>query len=620
MTGLKLSNDLTLPIDVAGEAIGILATRGAGKSYTSADLVEELYRAKVQFAVLDPTGVYWGLRAGGDGQSEGLPIIVLGGAHGDVPLEPTAGALIADLLVDTGQSLILDLSDFPTKGAQTRFVTDFAERLYRRKARARTTLHLVVDEADEFAPQKPMRDEARMVGAMEVIVRRGRSRGLGSTLITQRSAALNKNVLDVIDTLVAMRIGSPRDRAAVESWITAKSARDELGVIESLPSLPTGTAWIWSPVRGLLQKVPMRRIRTFDSYATPKPGESRIEPSVLAPIDLGKLGQQIAATAERAKADDPKELRRRIVELERQVRERPASEPQRVEVPVEIRVDVPVLSEADRGAIEDLQVGLEGTMTDLDRGLRDVRALSDRLTYLVSSIDGQKPEVRSSRSGAREAVATHKVQVGGSDSGASSEGRKSEEGEMKPPVPAISGRRATPQPDPTSNGDLALWNPRGARTSAGRTLDALAWLEGVGVPEANKVAVAFLAGNKWSGGYRNVLGSLRGAGLVTYPANMRVALTDAGRVEAQQPDAPLSAEALQDAVCEKLGGSLAKVLRGIIEAYPDPIPKPELAERVGLAWSGGFRNLLGRLRSIELIDYPEPMTVVALPVLFLEDR
>jgi uncharacterized protein len=102
VNGLKISPDLTLPIEVAGEAIGIVATRGAGKSFTSAVLVEELYGAKVQFAVLDPTGVYWGLRAGADGKSEGLPIIVLGGVHGDVPLEPTAGALIADLVVDTG--------------------------------------------------------------------------------------------------------------------------------------------------------------------------------------------------------------------------------------------------------------------------------------------------------------------------------------------------------------------------------------------------------------------------------------------------------------------------------------------------------------------------------------
>lgn len=316
---LKLANKFSLPLEVAGEANGIVATRGAGKSFTSAVIVEELYRAGIQFCVLDPTGVYWGLRAAANGKDQGLPVIVLGGAHGDVPLEPTAGSLIADLLVDTGQSLILDLSDFPTKAAQTRFVTDFAERLYRRKARARTTLHVVLDEAEEFAPQKPMRDEARMLGAMETLVKRGRSRGVGVTLITQRTASLNKNVLDLIDTLIAMRIGSPRDRKAVDGWITVKHAEDKLGVIDTLPSLKTGTAWVWSPVRGILEQIQVRRIRTFDSYATPKPGEKRIEPKKLAPIDINKLGEQIQDTLDKKKAEDPKELQKQVADLKRKL-------------------------------------------------------------------------------------------------------------------------------------------------------------------------------------------------------------------------------------------------------------------------------------------------------------
>lgn len=337
MTKLNISDDLQLPLEVAGEAIGILATRGAGKSYTSATLVEELYAAKIQVAVIDPTGVYWGLRAGATAHGKGLPIIVLGGAHGDAPLESTAGALIADVLVDTGQSLILDFSDFGTKGEQTRFVTAFAERLYARKARARTTLHLIIDEADEFAPQRPMKDEPRMLGAMERLVRRGRSRGIGVTLITQRSAALNKNVLDVVDTLLAMRMPGPRDRAAVASWITAKSESDEIGLLDSLPGLSTGTAWAWSPVRGLLQKVPMRRIRTFDSYATPKPGQAKAEPKALLEIDIAKLGQQIEATKERAKADDPRELKKQKAELERKITQlekqkaSPAANPQEIQ-------------------------------------------------------------------------------------------------------------------------------------------------------------------------------------------------------------------------------------------------------------------------------------------------
>jgi hypothetical protein len=108
------------------------------------------------------------------------------------------------------------------------------------------------------------------MGAMEDVVGLGRSRGLGVVLTTQRTQALNKAVLDLIETLLVMRMLSPRARDAVKDWIQEKHEDDEQGVIASLDSLPTGTAWVWSPLRGILEKVALRRIRTFDSYAHPE--------------------------------------------------------------------------------------------------------------------------------------------------------------------------------------------------------------------------------------------------------------------------------------------------------------------------------------------------------------
>lgn len=105
MSGLRISPTLTLPLDVCGEAIAVLAKRGAGKTNTGRVLAEELVAARVQTVVLDPVGAWWGLRSSADGKSEGLPLPILGGAHGDVPLEPTAGALLADVVIDAGQSL-----------------------------------------------------------------------------------------------------------------------------------------------------------------------------------------------------------------------------------------------------------------------------------------------------------------------------------------------------------------------------------------------------------------------------------------------------------------------------------------------------------------------------------
>lgn len=318
MAELRLARGFGLPVDVLGEALGIVATRGAGKSYTSAVVLEETHAVGVPFVVLDPSGAYWGLRSSADGEKAGLPIYVLGGEHGDLPLDHAAGAFIADVVVESGHSFVLDLSDM-TAGKMRQFAADFLERLYERKARDTSTLLLVVDEADEFAPQKPRGETARSLGAMERIAKRGRRRGLGIIVITQRTQSLNKDVLDLIETLIVLRQLAERSREAVKGWIADKELRDEAGVIESLQSLPTGTAWVWSPLRGILHKVAIRRIRTFDSYATPKPGEVRPEPRRRAELDLEALGERMRSTVEKVKADDPADLRRRLAEVQREL-------------------------------------------------------------------------------------------------------------------------------------------------------------------------------------------------------------------------------------------------------------------------------------------------------------
>jgi DNA helicase HerA-like ATPase len=239
MRSLSIATNLTLPAEAVTQTFAILAKRGVGKTYTASVLTEELLKAGLQVVVADPIGVWWGLRASADGKREGLPIVVLGGDHGDAPLEVSAGETIASLIVEERLSVVLDLSRF-RKGEQTRFMTDFCERLYHKN---RTPLHLVLDEADAFAPQRPMKGQERLLGAVEDLVRRGRARGIGVTLVTQRSAVLNKDVLTQAEVLVALRTIAPQDRSAIDEWIKVHGTpeqREEL--MQSLPSLPVGTA------------------------------------------------------------------------------------------------------------------------------------------------------------------------------------------------------------------------------------------------------------------------------------------------------------------------------------------------------------------------------------------
>src|SRR6185503_6029950 len=143
---------------------------------------------------------------------------------------------------------IIDLSLF-RKGQVKRFVIPFLETIYRLN---RLPLMLVVDEADDICPQKPFGDEAQMVGAMEDVVKRGRKKGIGCTLITQRPADLAKQVLTQCEVLLTMRLVHPRDIAAVKERVNVHADPAEAReMIDGLPSLPIATSWFWSPGCGV---------------------------------------------------------------------------------------------------------------------------------------------------------------------------------------------------------------------------------------------------------------------------------------------------------------------------------------------------------------------------------
>lgn len=330
---LHIAPGLDLPTEAVTQTFAILAKRGVGKTYTASVMVEEMLKANLHVVVVDPIGVWWGLRSSADGEHAGLPIVIAGGEHADVPIEPTSGEVLAEMIVAQHLSMVIDISLF-RKGEQHKFMTAFAETLYRKNRQA---VHLVLDEADEFAPQRTLGEEARMLGAIEDLVRRGRARGIGVTMITQRPAVLNKNVLTQIEVLVALRLTSPQDRAAIAEWVKYHADNDEASkMLESLGSLPVGTAWFWSPGwLDLFKRVDVRQRETLDSSSTPKVGKLQVEARNMADVDIDKLRDALAATIEKVESDDPKVLKKRIDDLRRQLlaeRPKPQVELRQIEV------------------------------------------------------------------------------------------------------------------------------------------------------------------------------------------------------------------------------------------------------------------------------------------------
>lgn len=541
---LNIAPELALPLEAVTQTFGVLAVRGAGKSNLAAAMAEEMYTAKLPFVVIDPVGSWWGLRSAGDGKGAGLEIPIFGGRHGDVPLERGAGVLLADLIVAQRMTCVLDVSEL-SEGDKVRFLIDFAERLYRKNTEP---LHLFLEEADDYAPQRPFRDQARLLGAWENIVRRGRARGLGITMITQRSASLNKNVLTQIETLFVLRTTSPQDRAAIEAWV--KYQGGAVDMLKTLPELAAGEAWVWSPSwLKMFKRVHVRRRWTFDSGATPKELKAKRAPATLADVDLGAIRESMADTIEKAKLEDPKALRAELAQKNKQL--------------AELQRELDKAKAATK--IERVEVAL------LDPKLVEVVAISAKAAAAASD------ELLAFMKKASAGIAEHR------------------------PVPTKAARPAQTQPNPVrpkaprSNGHTITEHLAGGER---KILTALAQY-----PDGrSKVQVAILTGYAHSGGgFNNYLSSLRGRGLLEGSDNLRA--TDAG-LAALGDFEPLPTGATLLAYWRgRLGKAERLILEQLCEQYPKALSKDALGSMTGYEPNGGgFNNALSKLRTLELIS------------------
>lgn len=311
---------MKIPSDVLQKHLGILGINGSGKTYTAKGCVETLLDRKERVCVIDPTGVWWGLKSSASGKSGGYPVVVFGGEHADLPISGMHGETIAEAIGTSNTPAIIDTS-LMRGSERTRFFTDFAETL---RIKNSGPLHLFIDEAHLFCPQGRVSDphSAQMLHAANNLISLGRARGLRVTLISQRPAKMHKDSLTQVHSLIAMRLIAPHDRAAVEDWIADQADPVKgKGIIASLPSLKTGEGYLWAPELGILEKMKFPKITTFDSSAAPDGGEKGKGPK-LTPIDLAGIEGRLANIKIEAVKNDPAALKRRIAELEKLVKEK----------------------------------------------------------------------------------------------------------------------------------------------------------------------------------------------------------------------------------------------------------------------------------------------------------
>lgn len=325
-----------LPAEAYESDIAILGRKGRGKSFTAKGIAETLLERHNRLMVIDPLGIWWGLRVASDGKGKGYDVAIFGGEHGDIELHVDMARPLAQLFARQNTPVVFDLSDFSRKEQNT-FVTALLDELMKCN---REALTLILEEADLFAPQNPMPDTTHVLYQVDRVARRGRAFGFRLITITQRPAKLHKDVLTQLSTLIALGVTSPQDRDALKAWVEGNADRDKAKeVYNSLASLKVGEGWVWAPDFDLLKRVQFPKIKTLDTSKTPKAGETKLEVKRLEELDLSAIREQLAelqkpnekpvtksVAVQQPVPDVPRlireaeePLKRRIAELEQQI-------------------------------------------------------------------------------------------------------------------------------------------------------------------------------------------------------------------------------------------------------------------------------------------------------------
>ena len=280
----------------------ILGQKESGKTYFAGVLEEELAENSLPFIVIDAMGAHIGIK-------EKYPVVIFGGSWADVPISPDLGRQVANAVIQENVSAVLDVSQM-NKSQQRRFVADVCDELYAKNTSPR---HVFLEEVQEFAPQTVVSSARASFNAIDVMVRLGRQKGLGITMISQRAALINKNILSQAGTFYLFRTVWKADIDTIYDLVreveTAELASD---MRQSLPTLETGVAWVWSPTDlKLFKEIRIRERTTYHAGATPDMDLIR---------DLKLVSTDTSALAEsfQAMMDEQKEQEDEIVQLKRE--------------------------------------------------------------------------------------------------------------------------------------------------------------------------------------------------------------------------------------------------------------------------------------------------------------
>lgn len=194
----------------------IIAQSGAGKSWGIAVLCEQLLQMNIGFCIIDTEGEYASLK-------DRFPVTWIGSDEKcDRNIDKMAAHELTQLLQDaiySRDAIIFDVSETDMRER----VTLLADTLYRIESHVRQPFLLIVEEADKFIPQS-----GESIREIEEISRRGRKRGLGLMIATQRPSLVTKNVLSQCNNQIIGKLSIENDLKSVRLFFSSVKEVNEL--------------------------------------------------------------------------------------------------------------------------------------------------------------------------------------------------------------------------------------------------------------------------------------------------------------------------------------------------------------------------------------------------------
>jgi hypothetical protein len=298
-TTLDVSRDLDLDLEeIIGQCVAILGIRGSGKSNTAGVIFEELLRHRYPMSIVDIEGEYFGLK-------EKYEVLVVGTGDGvEIEIDPDCAGEIAQVSMEENVPVVLDLSGF-LSDERTELLKAYLSSLWNLAGTLRRPYIIGIEEAHEFIPQGVKTELKEMIARIAL---RGRKRGLGGIIVSQRSAKVDKDVLSQAGMLFLHRVVHEVDMRVYGELLPWRKNE----VKEIVNSLDTGDCIYVNGDRIL--PIYVRERETFHAGFTPSlesvksPELKKVSESIIEAIEKARSGKR------RKSAED--KLRDRITQLE----------------------------------------------------------------------------------------------------------------------------------------------------------------------------------------------------------------------------------------------------------------------------------------------------------------